>query len=330
MSKWILRSVVSLLTLLLIVILAFRGAAFHRETVPFAAGLPDEGRLLETTEGSFFILETGSAENPRVLFAHGTAAWSAIWRETMYELSKADYFASAFDMPPFGWSEYPDGNDFDRSTQADRVIALLETLDDNPIIVAHSVGAGPVSEAVLRRPDLVTGFVIVAGAIGLSDRDNSKQPPVVLRNSVLREYLTAATASNPLLTRKFLRDFMHRDDTATPDVVEVLQEPIVREGYTRAVSNWIPELFTTPDHAVSLKPTAWSALDLPVALIWGANDTVTPVSQGKELASLVPNSTLTIMKDVGHIPHLEAPADFSAELVFVLNRMTQPHKEERE
>ncbi|WP_037311566.1 alpha/beta fold hydrolase [Ruegeria halocynthiae] len=330
MNRWIVWIVASLVTLCVVAILAFRWAAYHREALPFAAGLPDDGRLLETPEGSFFVLEAGEAGTPRVLFAHGTAAWSAIWRETMNAVSKSGYHSTAFDMPPFGWSEYPEGTDYSRSAQADRIVALLETLGDQPVVVAHSVGAGPVSEAVLQRPDLVSGFVIVAGAIGLNDRADPKQPPFVLRNPTIRPYLTSATATNPLLTRKFLQDFMYQADAASPEVVAMLQEPMVRENYTQVVSDWIPELFTTPNDALSLDPANWTSLDVPVALIWGTEDSVTPVFQGKELASLIPGATITVLTDVGHIPHLEAPAEFAAALIDALQPMTQSHKEERE
>ena len=330
MARLILRVAVFLATICAVALVAFRWAAHHREEVPFAAGLPEDGRHIETPEGSVFVLETGQAGDRRVLFAHGTAAWSAIWRDTMNQVSKAGYLATAFDMPPFGWSEYPEGVDYSRSAQADRVIALLEALGDQPIVVAHSVGAGPVSEAVIRRPELISGFVIVAGAIGLSDRDVPKQPPVLLRNPAIRRYLTAATATNPMLTRKFLQDFMYQTDAASPEMVAMLQEPMVREGYTRVVSDWIPELFTTPVDALSLEPAKWASLDLPVALIWGAEDSVTPVSQGKEIASLVLNAKLTVLEDVGHIPHLEAPAEFGAVLVDALQSMAWPKKQEHE
>lgn len=330
MGKWIIRSIAALVAISVIAIGLLRYSAHSREIVAFAAGLPAEGQLLETSEGAVFVLEKGDPDAPRVLLAHGTAAWSAIWRKTMVDLSQAGYLATAFDMPPFGWSEHPANGDYSRSAQAERVIALLEALGDKPMVVAHSVGAGPVSEAVLQRPDLVSGYVVVAGALGLQDRENPKQTPFVLRNETLRQYLTSATATNPLLTRKFLRDFMYRKDAATPEMVAMLQKPMVREGYTEAVSQWVPVLFNTPRDAVSMTPANWAELDLPFAAIWGAEDTITPLEQGKALAAMVPNATLTVLEDVGHIPHLEAPSEFAQALVDALQAMAQPFNQERE
>ena len=330
MRKWIVSLSALFVTVFFVAIAAFRWVANEREIVPYTVGLPEDGKLLKTAEGSFFIVEKGETKSPRVLFSHGTAAWSAIWQETMKDVSKGGYFATAFDMPPFGWSEHPERGDYSRSAQADRVIALLETLGDRPIVVAHSVGAGPVSEAILSRPDLVSGYVIVAGAIGLQDRDNPKRAPFVLRNGTIRRYLTAATATNPLLTRKFLRDFMYRKDVASPDVVTMLQQPMIRKNYTKAVSDWVPELFTTPSETLSMNPANWAALDLPVTLIWGAEDSVTPLEQGRTLASIIPNASLTVLDNVGHIPHLEAPSEFSNALLKTLPAMDRPFNQELE
>ena len=257
-----------------------------------------------------------------MLLAHGTAAWSAIWDKSSQPIAKAGYLATPFDMPPFGWSEHSADNDYSRKKQADRIIALLKALDDRPIVVAHSVGAAPVSEAILRRPDLVKGYIIVAGAIGLKTPPEPGEVPLPLRNSTIREILTSATATNPLLTQTFLRNFMHRKDAATSEMVAALQEPMKRLGYTKAVSAWVPELFATAPDAISLQAASWTKLDLPVHLIWGTEDTVTPLAQGEMLRDIIPGAKLTILTEVGHIPHLEAPEEFNEALLGALDAIS--------
>jgi len=77
------------------------------------------------------------------------------------------------------------------------------------------------------------------------------------------------------------------------------------------LNNWLPQLFETPLDAVSTRPESWRALDLPVAVIWGKEDTVTPPEQAEELAELVPGAGITMLDGVGHIPQIEALRDFS-------------------
>ena len=218
------------LILLIVIMGAFRWSANAREVMLFSAELRQDRRFVNTSEGAFYLLEAGEPENRQVLFAHGTAAWSGLWRPTLESTAAAGFFATAFDMPPFGWSEHPAGNDYSRPKQAERVISLLEALGTQPIMVAHSIGAGPVAEAVLRRPDLVSGLVIVDGVIALGSQYDPKSLPVLLRNRTFREYVTSATATNPYLTGKFLRRFVHVKEAATPELIALLQEPMKREG----------------------------------------------------------------------------------------------------
>ena len=48
---------------------------------------------------------------------------------------------------------------------------------------------------------------------------------------------------------------------------------------------------------------------MPVYVIWGALDRITPLPQGERLAQLVPGAELVVIQGVGHIPQIEdAPA----------------------
>lgn len=105
-------------------------------------------------------------------------------------------------------------------------------------------------------------------------------------------------------------------------MVASLQTPMSRHGHTQAASDWIPQLFKTPAESFSMDPYEWPALDLPVELIWGDKGTVTPLGQGQELAALLPNARLTVLNDVGHIPHLEAPRAFAEVLLGALEHIT--------
>ena len=65
------------------------------------------------------------------------------------------------------------------------------------------------AEAVIMRPDLVSGMIIVNGAIGLGSHKEPNLRPFPLRSKNLRQYLIAAKASNPLLTNSLLRSFIY-------------------------------------------------------------------------------------------------------------------------
>ncbi len=192
-----------------------------------------------------------------------------------------------------------------------------------PLVVAHSFGAGPVAEAVLSKPEAFAGLIIVAGAIGLNAHLEPVDMPALLDNELFRRLAVSGNASNPRLTKTLLRNLIHVKDTATYDVIDVLQQPMTRAGYTHAVTQWVPSLLSSPHEALSTRPENWRALSLPTFLIWGDKDTVTPLSQGETLAEIIPNATLTMLPDVGHIPQIEASALFQSNLLSALNALSK-------
>ncbi|MFZ5963471.1 alpha/beta fold hydrolase [Thalassococcus sp. BH17M4-6] len=319
---WVLRLLGVVLVVAVALPLGFRLAAAARESASLADVLPDEGRLIRTTDGAIFVLEVGPPDGPPLLFAHGTGAWSGLWRPVLEDMAAAGYRAIAFDLPPFGFSERDPEGAYGRVRQAERIGALVAALDITPVLVAHSFGAGPGMEAVLRNPDLFAGAIIVDGALGVGSHESDAALPLPLRPRSLREAIVATTATNPLLTRILLKPLVHRKEAATDAVVDVLQRPMVRSGSTAAFAAWLPDLLVPPQDARSTRAEAYAALDLPVVYLWGDRDTVTPLEQGQELAALSSQARLVVLADVGHIPQIEDQAGFVAALKTALDGLS--------
>jgi pimeloyl-ACP methyl ester carboxylesterase len=53
------------------------------------------------------------------------------------------------------------------------------------------------------------------------------------------------------------------------------------------------------------------SIEVPVCLIWGKNDGVTPPQVAEEFDSLLPNSELNWIDQCGHAPMMEHPAEFN-------------------
>jgi pimeloyl-ACP methyl ester carboxylesterase len=62
---------------------------------------------------------------------------------------------------------------------------------------------------------------------------------------------------------------------------------------------------------------------MPVKLLWGNLDSVTPLQQAEQVYRLLPNATLNIMQGVGHIPQIEDVALFNATLQSALNSLVK-------
>ncbi len=59
---------------------------------------------------------------------------------------------------------------------------------------------------------------------------------------------------------------------------------------------------------------------MPTLVLWGDRDAITPLGQGRDLASLIPAAKFVELNGVGHIPAIEAPEKFNEALLTFLRR----------
>ncbi len=316
----VIRFLVWLIVLLVIVAAGFRAAAMWREVETRDIHMPDEGYAVQTTLGEVYVEETGPRDGTPVLLVHGSVGWSRFWFETSDALANAGYRAIAFDLSPMGYSERDPKGDYSRATQAARINALVDALRIKPVLVAHSFGAGPGTEAVMLAQDKFAGYIIVDGAIGVGSHEDAKSLPIPLRPTLLREAAVAATITNPFLLKPLVQMFLHRKEAATEEYMALLKRPFALDGTTEELAAWLPTLLVPPKNALSTRPESYANLTLPVGIIWGAEDTATLPDQGRELNALIEGSTLTILPGLGHIPQIEGPAAFQKALIETLGQ----------
>ena len=58
-----------------------------------------------------------------------------------------------------------------------------------------------------------------------------------------------------------------------------------------------------------------------MTLLWGDQDSVTPLEQAHDLQTLLPQATLTLLPGVGHIPQIEDPDMFNNALLKALRKL---------
>ena len=288
--------------------------AWRHETLSTEAAAPPSGQLIATSAGRMFVTSEGPSTGRPVVLVHGSGAWGGLWAETSHRLAGAGYRAIAIDLPPFGFSDRPASRDYSRTAQAERILAVARAMKlKGPFIVGHSFGGGPATEAVMRAPGLFSKLVLVDPALGIDTPPG--EAPLLLRPKLLRTTLVATTVTNPIMTKRLLQTLLFRKNRATPAYVEVLQRPLTRQGSTDAVADWLPSLLTSDPAALSGRSAGYRALALPVAVIWGREDKVTPLFQLDKLRTVVPKASVAILDGVGHIPQIEDPERFQDALL---------------
>ena len=306
----VLRLLLSLLLFLLLLLLILRAATSSRE---HEVAAPTETTRFQTPLGGVAARLSGPANGPPIILVHGTAAWSGFWSEIASHLAQRGWRVVAIDLPPFGWSDRDPAGRYDRVSQADRLAGVAATLGKPSIVLGHSFGAGPVTEFALRYPHRTRGILLVDAALGELDPGSEATAAKALRFKPLAQLTTAAAITNPPALEPFLRSMIYRKDHAHR-WIPVLLAPMQRDGTTSAYAAWLPNLFTKQDGAWSRQSVKLSAIRVPVALIWGAEDSVTPLPQGRRIAALTRARPLRVLPGVGHIPHIEDPRAFERAL----------------
>ena len=306
---------------------ACRYQAASREGLAPSQAAPATGRLVDAGDTKIYVQQMGPDDAPAVLFVHGTGAWSGLWQQTLERTAHAGFRAIAIDVPPFGFSEKPSHLSYSKAPQGMRIVKVLESLAiPRVILVGHSFGAGPTVEAALLQPDRVAQLILVDGALNIQPAGASLDHSTIasqlthrlLRWDPVRDAIVATFVTNPRFTRKLLQMMIADPAKATDEVVLVLQQPMQVQGTTAAVGRWLPELADSHTLAASQTPTEYSKLTMPVTLLWGELDTVTPMAQAQRLHELMPQARLQVLNKVGHIPQVEDPAAFNDALIHAL------------
>jgi len=300
-----------------------------RETQGIEQLADGKGRWVRVDDAALHIQEWGRPDAPVVLLTHGTGAWSGTWFALPDTLAAAGWRVVAIDLPPFGLSTTSAIGiaDYTRAAQATRILRLVERLGVPVTLVGHSFGAGPALEAAMQGGGAVRRLVLVDPALGLGaagepPRCDLGGPGLLLSNRAARSALVAATATWPGLTPTMLRSFVHRKEVVDDVLASAYRIPFGRTAFSTDLGDWAAAFSQTAcEGAASLDPGAlgrWSRGAAPVDLIWGAEDTITPLAQGHALVRWMPGARLSVIPDVGHIPHIEDPDAFATALLGVL------------
>ncbi len=122
----------------------------------FAVVLPSAESLRVSVSGP----EAGAP----VVLIPGLFGSAFAYRHVLPPLTEAGYRTLVIEPLGVGGSGRPEHADYSLTAQADRIAAVLDTLDvRNAILVAHSLGSSMALRLAYRRPDLVRAVVSLEG-----------------------------------------------------------------------------------------------------------------------------------------------------------------------
>ncbi len=220
-----------------------------------------------------------------ILLLHGWGSSNIVYKNISNLLS-GTYRLTAPDFPGCGESGIMD-DVWDLDTYAEFVLELIEKLDlKNPILVGHSHG-GRVILKLCGEKRLNPPKIILLDSAGLIPKKSLKQKMRVYSFKTIKKVLTLpiiSKHSEPLL-EKARKHYGSADYNTAP--------PVLRRTLVNLVNTDLRHLLPN--------------ITSPTLLIWGENDTATPLSDAKIIESLIPDAGLCIIKNAGHFAFCEQP-----------------------
>lgn len=257
-----------------------------------------------------------------VVFVGGLAAWHGTWWPRVEALAARHKQANlvALDLPPFGYSEISPHGNYSRAQQAKRIVALLHHFKKQKItLVAHSYGAGPATEALmLDAQHSVKKLIIIDGVLNVDEK--REEARTFLDIGPLRDLGIGLTIHNRSFTTERIKSFVYRPDRLESSVVDVYLSPFENRRTTVKYSQWVRDYMHDRLEGPSSKSQNYRHLKIPVRILWGDEDTLTPLDLTKILMANVPKAKLEVLHGVGHIPMIEDVPLFDAALLRAVSK----------
>lgn len=239
-----------------------------------------------------------------VVLVHGFGASSFSWREVLPELARG-YRVVALDLSGFGWTDRPDALDsYTRESQVELILGVMDALGiGDAHIIGHSYGGALTMALAGEHPERVRSMVLVdSAAIDYPMKRRmwfAAVPPfawIYVRGLALR------TGS----VRRLFERAYYDDALVTNELVEAYLERLRVEGAARAFRG-----LTRPRPASQWpREIRYEELDVPTLVVWGAEDHVVSLEQGRVHAELLPDHRFVTIEAAGHSPMEETPVQF--------------------
>jgi pimeloyl-ACP methyl ester carboxylesterase len=225
----------------------------------------------------------------------------------MHELGKR-HRVFGLDLPGCGLSARPDAS-YGLDWHARMVAAWLDEVGITTCdVVGHSYGGGLAQWLLLYRASAIRRLALVApGGLGRNvalELRLASLPWVVERMGQpwMRVVTRLQTFSNGRSLRPDQRRRLHRMNAAA--------------GSARAFARTVRDVIDWRGQKRFFLDRASEIHELPaIALFWGENDRIIPISQGEELCAVLENCTLERFPGAGHFLHWERPRELAHALL---------------
>jgi len=272
-------------------------------------------RTIETPNVTFRALEEGSG--PLVLCLHGFPDDARSWRHQIPALVSAGFRVVAPFMRGYAPTSQPADGRFDAMALGEDVVALLDALGEDAIVIGHDWGAAATYFGALLSSRRMRKIVTLAVPYGPGFFRALRESYVQQRRSWYMLFFQHALADEALARDGFaMIEHLYREWSpgwqVPRAVLDTVRETFARPGTLQAALAYyrhtMRPVFDDPAQLESMRQAMTVPIEVPTLYLHGADDG----SIGRELAdgmeAYFPRGLrVVIVPGVGHFLHQEEP-----------------------
>ena len=294
--------------------LAALNAAIQRNaSEPDDSALGGEAHFFHWKHGRVFYKISG-AENPGppVVFIHGVGAGTSsfMWRKNFDELAK-DFRVYAFDLLGFGFSDKPAVASYSADLYVELITDFIREVSGYPAnVIASSLGAAYAIRVADEHPELVNAMIL-NGPTGSDSLNRRPGMAGAAFYGLLQSPVLGTSFYNVMASERSIRDYARENlfydhRRVTDRLVANLYATSHQSGAQHAIAAFLAGYLNTDTRS------PFSRLTQPVVLVWGKQDSTTPVDHALSLVELNSRARLEVFDYCRMMPEQEQPEKFNA------------------
>ncbi|MEI6486618.1 MAG: alpha/beta hydrolase [Sphingomonadales bacterium] len=256
-----------------------------------------------------------------VVLVHGSNASLHTWEPWTARLTARGYRVVSLDLPAHGLSGPTPEGIYTSAAYVGIVEKLVDKLALSRFVLGgNSMGGGVAWRYAVAHPDRLAGLVLVDASGQPMPQGSS--PPIgfrLARVPIARDILATVTPRSLIETS--FKQSIGNQAIATPAMIDRYWELLLYPGNRRATVQRFGQYQGDDGMAAKLK-----GLAVPTLILWGREDRLIPVSVAGWFNQQIPNSRVTILDNIGHIPMEEAPDRSLAPVLELLTRVSAAQK----
>lgn len=298
--KWVSLAIVVLVTVLAIAFWLRPLAVFRmvNQAQMYLIGAKSNFVDVEGYRVHYYAL--GPSDGPIAVLVHGLGGRSEDWEKLAPFLAKAGYRVYLPDLPGFGQSEKPANFSYSVNDEAKVVAGFFDALNLKQVdLGGWSMGGWIVQLVAARHPERVRRLMLLdsAGLYIRPDWDTKLFTPV---SAAELDKFDALLMPHP------------------PQLPDFVVKDILRTSLEHAwiIRRAMDSMLTGRDTTDGLLPN----LKMPVLIVWGDVDHITPLSEGQKMHQLIPQSQINVIPGCGHLAPNECAAQIGPGIVSFLKQ----------